>query len=77
MFKIGYDKILHLVVCFATSLFHPMLAIGLAVGKEYGDSKSPVNKWSWEDIFYDVIGIASGGTIHYLVLWFVLKSMHT
>ncbi len=29
-------------------------------GKEYGDSKSQGNKWSWKDIGYDAIGSAIG-----------------
>lgn len=35
---------------------------GIACGawKEYGDSKSKCNSWSWSDMFYDVIGAAIG-----------------
>lgn len=36
------------------------LAIGLSVGKEYGDSRSVDNKWDWWDICYDAIGIIIG-----------------
>jgi len=36
------------------------LAIGLSVGKEYGDSRAKGNKWDWWDICYDAIGIIIG-----------------
>ena len=36
------------------------LAIGLSVGKEYGDSRAVGNKWDWWDIYYDAIGIIIG-----------------
>jgi len=36
------------------------LAIGLSVGKEYGDSRVVGNKWDWWDIYYDAIGIIIG-----------------
>ena len=37
-----------------------LFALGLGLGKEYGDSKSPGNKWDWWDIVADLIGIACG-----------------
>lgn len=43
--------------CVYSSLLFP---IGLGLGKEYGDSKATGNKWSWGDIFADVIGITCG-----------------
>lgn len=36
------------------------LAAGLSLGKEYGDSKAPDNKWDWYDILADTIGIVIG-----------------
>lgn len=36
------------------------LAVGLSVGKEYGDSKTPGNKWDRYDILADAIGIVIG-----------------
>ena len=36
------------------------LAIGLSVGKEYGDSRAVGNRWDWWDIYYDVLGIIIG-----------------
>ncbi|MBD5367265.1 MAG: hypothetical protein HDR82_09780 [Bacteroides sp.] len=37
------------------------LAIGL--GKEYGDSKSPGNKWDWHDLLADTLGAITGAAI--------------
>ena len=34
--------------------------IACGAGKEYGDSKSKGNSWSWSDMLYDVIGAAIG-----------------
>lgn len=36
------------------------LLVGLSLGKEYGDSKAPGNKWDWYDILADAIGIVTG-----------------
>jgi len=57
------DKILHFGVCFFFSLFGlygVAFAGGLAIGKEYGDSKASGNTWSWGDILADVLGMAVG-----------------
>ena len=35
-------------------------AMGTGVGKEYGDCKSPNNKWDWKDILADLIGSLVG-----------------
>ena len=44
--------------------------VGLGMGKEYGDSKSPGNKWDWVDFVFDIIGIALGQLILFLAwLW--------
>lgn len=37
-----------------------LTAMGIGVGKEYGDSKSPNNKWDWYDILADVLGAIAG-----------------
>jgi len=59
------DKALHLfwsfwIALIATS-FHPKWGIGLALGlgaiKELKDMIQKGNKWSWEDILFDMIGI--------------------
>lgn len=44
---------------FAASLFSgEAFALGLALGKEYGDRENPSNKWSWGDIAADLVGMA-------------------
>jgi len=54
------------IPAYTSSVF---LAVGLSVGKEYGDSRAVGNKWDWWDIYYDAIGIIIGicssiSTIH-------------
>lgn len=61
------DKQLHMLLCFFSAIIHPMLSIGLAVGKEYGDKRCPGNKWDWYDILADSIGLVLGSIIHYLL----------
>ena len=61
------DKLLHFTICFAVSIFQPWLAVGLSLGKEYGDSKAQGNKWSWGDILADALGVILGGLIGILV----------
>lgn len=68
--KIQKDKILHFSVNVVATiaslvlyrinpmLLIPMLAVGLSLGKEYGDSKAVGNSWSWGDIIADFLGIA-------------------
>lgn len=65
--KIGLDKWLHFGVCLVASIIHPLLAVGLALGKEYGDYCSPTNKWDWWDILADFVGIVIGTTIRYFI----------
>lgn len=54
------DKLYHFSICLIASLVHPWLAVGLALGKEYGDSKAVGNKWDWFDILADALGIILG-----------------
>ena len=54
------DKLYHFGICFIVSIFQPWLAVGLALVKEYGDSKAQGNTWSWGDIMADGLGIACG-----------------
>jgi uncharacterized protein YfiM (DUF2279 family) len=63
--KIGKDKFMHFGVCTIATLIHPLLAAGLAIGKEYGDSKAYGNHWDWYDILADALGIALGMAIRY------------
>lgn len=63
------DKVLHFLVNVVATLISfgvayinprlliPFLAIGLSIGKEYGDSKAKGNKWDWWDILADGLGI--------------------
>jgi len=57
---IAKDKLYHFGICFIVSIFQPWLAVGLALGKEYGDSRSQGNTWSWGDILADALGIILG-----------------
>ena len=64
------DLFLHFGACFAPSIFGlygVAFALGLGIGKEYGDSKAAGNKWDWLDIVADVAGCAVGYLIHYLI----------
>ena len=45
------------IPAYTASIF---FAIGLSVGKEYGDSKAIGNRWDWMDILADAIGIVFG-----------------
>jgi len=72
MKKIGQDKWMHFGVSLITSIIHPMLAVGLGIGKEYGDSRAKGNKWDWYDILADGIGVAVGTGVRIgLILWIV------
>ena len=69
----GKDKVLHACVCFIATvivsiatywigetgsiLCGALFALGLGLGKEYGDSKASGNKWDWWDILADLVGI--------------------
>jgi uncharacterized protein YfiM (DUF2279 family) len=48
-------------------LYGAAFALGLGIGKEYGDSRAVGNKWDWLDIVADVLGCAVGYLIHYLI----------
>lgn len=59
------DKFLHwfysFFVCLIGTSFHPKWGIGIALGlgviKELKDMIQKGNKWSWEDILFDLLGI--------------------
>jgi len=67
------DKFLHAIVCFGATVIiciatcylgkasaiisGALFALGLGLGKEYGDSKAKGNHWDWWDILADVVGI--------------------
>lgn len=67
----GKDKVMHLGVCLVLALVHPCLAIGAALGKEYGDYKAKGNHWCWWDLLADGIGTLIGGIVWYY-LWYVI-----
>ncbi len=85
----GKDKILHALVCFAAVVGCGIatcwisidasfasgigFAIGLGLGKEYGDSKAKGNKWDWMDIAADLIGTAAGALV--LILFWKIKGV--
>ncbi len=71
--RIARDKWMHFGACAVASLVSTMLAVGLAVGKEYGDSKAPGNRWDWMDIAADVAGIAVGTCVRIVIAWAVLR----
>lgn len=69
------DKILHCGVCAIASLVVGLIdplagaafAIGLGLGKEYGDSKARGNKWDWLDIAADAVGTMIGTGLALLI----------
>lgn len=72
--KIGKDKILHFGVNFIMALsavlsypFAVGLCIGASFGKEYGDSNASGNSWSWADIVADMLGMAAGLLVSWLI----------
>lgn len=81
-FHIPWDKFLHFIVCFgatflmgiatfflgqlASMFCGGLFALGLGLGKEYGDSKATGNKWDWWDIVADVIGIGVGSLLVFI-----------
>jgi hypothetical protein len=76
LFGIRPDLIKHFIVCFIFPLLFgshgASFALGLGVGKEYGDSACPNNKWDWWDILADVLGIAFGLILHYFLLFLII-----
>lgn len=66
------DKLLHFGACLVASIISPTLAVGLAIGKEYGDYKAQGNHWCWLDILADAIGITIGTLVHASLLVTIL-----
>ena len=61
------DKILHFLVCFLAAIFAPLFSLGLALGKEYGDSRARGNHWCWWDILADAIGLLARTILHIII----------
>ena len=49
------------------SLFGAVFALGLSLGKEFGDKNNPKSGWSWGDLVSDALGILVGLIINFLV----------
>ena len=62
------DKLYHFVATLVVSLVSTKLALGLSIGKEYGDSKAVGNYWSWEDIAADTAGMLVGTALR---IWLI------
>lgn len=45
-----------------------MGTVACGLGKEFGDSRAPGNKWSWTDVTADVIGAAIGAQMGWAAL---------
>lgn len=51
------------------SLFGAVFALGLSLGKEFGDRNNPNSGWSWGDIKADGVGILLGLVLLYFTLY--------
>ena len=67
------DKRLHFAVCLLLAIISPMLAIGAALGKEYGDKHAKGNHWCWLDLLADALGTLVGTAIHIGIFIVILK----
>ena len=68
------DKIIHFTICFVSTVLVGLAAgkaagaagaAGLGIGKEYGDSRAPGNRWDNWDLLADFAGIVAG----LIVVW--------
>ena len=50
------------------SLFGAVFALGLSLGKEFGDKNNPNSGWSWGDLVADLAGALTGLVINYLLI---------
>lgn len=50
------------------SLFGAVFALGLSLGKEFGDKSNPGSGWSWWDLVADGLGILVGILINKYVI---------
>ena len=49
------------------SLFGAVFALGLSLGKEFGDRNNPGSGWSWWDLVSDGLGVLVGLMINFLM----------
>ena len=50
------------------SLFGAVFALGLSLGKEFGDKSNPGSGWSWGDLVADGLGIAAGLAVNMAIM---------
>ena len=67
----GCDKILHFSICFVLAVISPILAICIAVLKEWYDAEIECNHFCWKDILADAIGIVVGSAIHIQIIEYI------
>lgn len=53
------------------SLFGAVFALGLSLGKEFGDKNNPNSGWSWGDFVADGLGILIGLIISFFTIWLI------
>ena len=74
--KIGTDKWKHFginyAICALLGDYGVPFALGVSLGKEYGDEMSPCNKWDWKDILADLAGIVAGYLTHVCTVWTIM-----
>ena len=63
----GKDKALHFGVCFVLAVICPVVAVVVAIAKEAYDAYKEDNHWCWKDIVADVVGVALGSAVHFLL----------
>lgn len=72
--KIRADLIAHFALCFTFAMiggyYGAAFGMGWGVGKEHGDSNSPVNKWDNMDLLSDALGTATGLLVNWLLKYF-------
>lgn len=72
--SVAVDKLLHHMVSFALTVtgFIISPAVGIIVGltagfaKEFSDMVN-FNRWSWGDVFFNLLGVADAILVYYLI----------
>lgn len=67
----GIDKLQHVCVLTVAAYVDEKFAMGLALGKEYGDKKAVGNHWCWKDLVADMVGIVIGSTLRRLTDYYL------
>lgn len=63
----GEDKVWHFAISVALTILHPLIGIGMAIGKELHDMNTEGNHWCWKDMVADLLGIGLGVGIRFIV----------